>query len=58
VEALLRGLGERDRAIVELSLQGFSAAEVAARGGGSGRTMERLGERVRQKLKRLSELGG
>jgi RNA polymerase sigma-70 factor (ECF subfamily) len=58
VETLLRGLEERDRLIVELSLQGCSAAAVAARVGCSGRTVERLRERVRQQLERRPELGG
>jgi RNA polymerase sigma-70 factor (ECF subfamily) len=53
VEQLLRGLAGRDRQIVELSLQGYGAAEVSAQVSCSERTVYRLLARVRKRLERL-----
>ena len=50
VENLLRGLEPRDRAILEATLQGASVAEVSRQVGFSERTVERVLERIRQKL--------
>jgi RNA polymerase sigma-70 factor (ECF subfamily) len=53
LEQLFRGLEERDRAIVSLSLQGYSAREVSARLGRPQRTVFRVLERVKQRVRRL-----
>jgi RNA polymerase sigma-70 factor (ECF subfamily) len=53
VEHLLRGLEERDRRIVELSLQGNTAPEIGNQVGCTERTVYRVLERVRNQLQRL-----
>jgi RNA polymerase sigma-70 factor (ECF subfamily) len=53
VESLLRGLDGRDRAIVTLSLQGYTVAEVSDEIGRTQRTVQRVLERVRKRLERL-----
>ena len=53
VEELLRSLDERDRRIVELSLQGYSVVEVAVDVGCAERTVQRLLARIKQRLERL-----
>jgi len=53
VEHLLRHLEERDRAIVALTLQGHPAAEVARQLGRPERTVFRVLERVKKRLRRL-----
>lgn len=53
VEYLLRHLEERDRAIVALTLQGYPAAEVAHQLGRPERTVFRILERVKKRLRRL-----
>jgi RNA polymerase sigma-70 factor (ECF subfamily) len=50
VERLLDGLEPPERAIVELSLQGYTTAEIADRLGRSERTVRRVRERVRDRL--------
>jgi RNA polymerase sigma-70 factor, ECF subfamily len=50
VERLLNGLDPPERAIVELSLQGYTTAEVADRLGRSERTVRRVRGRVRDRL--------
>ncbi len=56
VEQLMRGLeNERERQILTLSLQGYSAAEVSGRVGRAERTVRRVLERVRERLKRMRE---
>ena len=55
VEQLLRGLEDRDRAIVTLSLQGYGPAEISARLGRPQRTVFRVLERVNKRLHRLQE---
>jgi RNA polymerase sigma-70 factor (ECF subfamily) len=53
VEHLLHSLEERDRAIVSLTLQGYSVAEVARQLGRPERTVFRVLERVKRRLRRL-----
>jgi RNA polymerase sigma-70 factor (ECF subfamily) len=53
VEELLAGLQERDRAIVTLALQGYSAVEISAQLGLIERTVYRVLERVKKRLERL-----
>jgi RNA polymerase sigma-70 factor (ECF subfamily) len=52
VQSLLRGLGTRDRDIVSLRLQGYSALEVAAELRLPQRTVFRVLERVKRHLRR------
>jgi RNA polymerase sigma-70 factor (ECF subfamily) len=54
VEHLLRGLDPGDREVVQLSLQGYKAAEISARAGVAERTVYRLLERVKGRLQRLA----
>jgi RNA polymerase sigma-70 factor (ECF subfamily) len=53
VAELLRGLDERDRQIVERSLQGESVGQISAGLGFSERTVLRVLQRVRKRLERL-----
>jgi RNA polymerase sigma-70 factor (ECF subfamily) len=54
VDALFRSLADRDeRAILELSLQGYTAAEIGDRLGRAERSVRRLRERVRKRLERM-----
>lgn len=53
VEGLLEGLGRAERDIVELSLQGYTTPEIAARLGRSRRTVQRVRERLKAHLRRL-----
>ncbi len=57
VEQMMRGLDADDRAIIELNLQGFSAAEIAAQLGRSERTVRRVRERVKERLRRIQAAG-
>jgi RNA polymerase sigma-70 factor (ECF subfamily) len=57
VEALLRGLPERDQAIVSLRLQDYAPAEIAARLGRPERTVYRVLDRVKRRLRRLRDEG-
>src|SRR5262245_38197371 len=58
VEALFRGIDDPDeRSILELSLQGLSAAEIGAQLGRAERSVRRLRERVRKRLERMREAG-
>jgi RNA polymerase sigma factor (sigma-70 family) len=51
VEGLINSLdGERDRTILELALQGFSADEIGPRVGRTGRSVQRVLTRVRERL--------
>jgi RNA polymerase sigma-70 factor (ECF subfamily) len=52
VERLLRDLKKDERAIVELSLQGYSTQEISERLGRACRSVRRLRERVRMQLER------
>ena len=53
VEQLLRGLDPEDRAIVELSLQGYTTPENGARLGFAERTVRRVRDRLKRRLQRL-----
>jgi DNA-directed RNA polymerase specialized sigma24 family protein len=46
---------ERDRIIVSLRLQGYSPAEIATELGRSQRTIHRVLDRVKRRLRRLSD---
>jgi RNA polymerase sigma-70 factor (ECF subfamily) len=50
VERLLNGLGPPERDVVELSLQGYTAAEIAERLGRAARSVRRVREHVRKWL--------
>jgi RNA polymerase sigma-70 factor (ECF subfamily) len=52
VEHLYRGVDDDDRGILELSLQGFSAAEIGLKLGRALRSVQRLRERIRKRLER------
>jgi RNA polymerase sigma-70 factor (ECF subfamily) len=54
VEALFRSVDDADeRTVLELSLQGFSAAEISTSLGRAERSVRRLRERVRKRLERM-----
>jgi RNA polymerase sigma-70 factor (ECF subfamily) len=54
VEALFRSVDDPDeRAILELSLQGFTATEISERLGRAERSVRRLRERIRKRLERM-----
>jgi RNA polymerase sigma-70 factor (ECF subfamily) len=54
VESLFRSIDDTDeRAILEMSLQGHSAAEISERLGRAERSVRRLRERVRKRLERM-----
>ena len=54
VEALFRAAADPDeRAILELSLQGFTAAEISQRLDRAERSVRRLRERIRKRLERM-----
>ncbi len=55
VERLLRGLGADERAILELSLQGYSTPEISERLGRAERSVRRVRERARALLERLRD---
>lgn len=57
VEQLFATLDEEDRPILELSLQGHSAAEISVKLGRAERTVRRLREQVRKRLERLRQEG-
>jgi RNA polymerase sigma-70 factor (ECF subfamily) len=57
VEGLLAGLEGRDREVVSLALQGYSAAEVSARLNRPERTVYRLLARVKEQLRSLPDGG-
>jgi RNA polymerase sigma-70 factor (ECF subfamily) len=52
VEALLVGLDDEERTIVEMSLQGHSTQEISAQLGRAERSVRRIRERVRMQLER------
>jgi RNA polymerase sigma-70 factor (ECF subfamily) len=52
VDRLLAALAPPERAIVELSLEGYTTAEIADRLGRSQRTVRRVRERIKDFLKR------
>jgi RNA polymerase sigma-70 factor (ECF subfamily) len=53
VERMMRSLDAEDRAIIELSLQDFTAAEIGARLGRAERSVRRVRERVKERLRRM-----
>jgi RNA polymerase sigma-70 factor (ECF subfamily) len=53
VEHLFRNLDVHERPILELSLHGYTAAEISAQLGRAERSVRRLRERIRKKLERL-----
>jgi RNA polymerase sigma-70 factor (ECF subfamily) len=55
VEALLRGLPQRDQTIVSLRLQGHSPGEIATLLGRPERTIFRVLDRVKRRLRRLRD---
>src|SRR5262249_13331718 len=57
VEQVLRGLDDDERAIIELSLQGYSTQEISEQLGRATRSVRRLRERVRKQLERLQAEG-
>jgi RNA polymerase sigma-70 factor (ECF subfamily) len=57
VEALFGTLDESDRPVLELCLQGYSAAEISLRLGRALRSVQRLRERVHAQLLRMGDCG-
>jgi RNA polymerase sigma factor (sigma-70 family) len=56
VESLFQSLNDADeRAILEMSLQGFTAAEICEQTGRAERSVRRLRERTRKRLERMQE---
>jgi RNA polymerase sigma-70 factor (ECF subfamily) len=56
VEALFLAVEDTDeRAILELSLQGFTATEISESLGRAERSVRRLRERVRKRLERMRD---
>jgi len=55
VERLLQGLDGRDRDIVTLALQGYSAAEIGAQLNRPQRTVYRVLERIKTRLQRMHD---
>jgi RNA polymerase sigma-70 factor (ECF subfamily) len=55
VEELFRRLDADERPILELSLQGYTAAEISEHLGRAERSVRRLRERIRKRLERMQE---
>lgn len=55
VTQLFRGLDADDRAIIRLSLQGFTVVEISAQLGFAERTVRRVRERVKKRLQRMHD---
>jgi RNA polymerase sigma factor (sigma-70 family) len=53
VEQVMRGLNERERAMLGLGLQGYTVQEISSEVGRSERTVQRLLKRVRRELERM-----
>ena len=53
VQGLMADLDERERAMLSLSLQGYTVQEISPQVGRSERTVQRLLEQVRRQLQRL-----
>src|SRR4051794_17676993 len=58
VERMLRDLGPDDRAIVELTLQGYTSPEISARVGLAERTVRRVRGRIKERLRRMQMADG
>jgi RNA polymerase sigma-70 factor (ECF subfamily) len=57
VEQLLRGLDDKERPILELSLQGYSSLEISQQLGYAERSVRRFREQVRKRLQRMQVSG-
>jgi RNA polymerase sigma-70 factor, ECF subfamily len=57
VEQLFRAADADERPVLELSLQGYTAAEVSLQLGRALRTVHRLREQLRRRLERMQEAG-
>jgi len=57
VEQVMRGLEERERDILALSLQGYDTAEISAQVGRTERTVQRVLKRVREELEQMRDAG-
>jgi RNA polymerase sigma-70 factor (ECF subfamily) len=55
VEHLFQDVSAHERPILELSLQGYTSAEISDRLGRAERSVRRLRERIRKRLERLEE---
>jgi DNA-directed RNA polymerase specialized sigma24 family protein len=53
VEGLMHDLEERDRGILTFHLQGYTITEISERSGRSERTVSRVMDRVRKRLRRM-----
>lgn len=58
VDHLMRGLDESDREIASFQLQGCVSEEIAARVGGAARSVRRVMDRVRRRLRDIQDAGG
>ncbi len=56
LEEVFRALDEDERPILELSLQGYSVAEISERLGRAQRSVRRLRERTRKRLERMQSI--
>jgi RNA polymerase sigma-70 factor, ECF subfamily len=56
IEQMMRGLEPDDRVILELSLQGYSAAEISTQVGRAERTVSRVREHIKRRLQRMQRL--
>jgi RNA polymerase sigma-70 factor (ECF subfamily) len=57
LEEVMRGLTDSHRQMIQLSLQGYSAAEISAEVGYTIRTVQRVLERVRRRLEKIRAEG-
>jgi RNA polymerase sigma-70 factor (ECF subfamily) len=57
VELVLGGLDPDERAIIEMSLQGYSTQEISQQLGRAERSVRRLRERIRLQLEQLQRAG-
>lgn len=55
---LLGGFGEAERVVIELSVQGYTVEEIAARVGASGRTVIRVRTKFRKRLEAERDAAG
>jgi DNA-binding CsgD family transcriptional regulator len=54
-QQVLRGLDSVDRAVIAMSLQGYTTQEISRQLGRTERTVQRLRQRVKQRLERLGQ---
>jgi RNA polymerase sigma-70 factor (ECF subfamily) len=57
IEGLFRAASEEDRPVLELSLEGYTAAEISLRLGRALRSVQRLREQIRRRLERHAREG-